>query len=123
VQSGGGGQAGPRGATAQLDELTAGLAPAVDYGERTLPGLFVAKENATHAAYLATELAIEITGASSLYRRGELGGCTARAGRRSTRRTARRCTTSSATPCWVCGKPVAVTAALRLYPMSVYDVY
>jgi alkylation response protein AidB-like acyl-CoA dehydrogenase len=60
------------GATAQLDELTAGLTAGVDYGERTLPRLFAAKENATRAARQATELAMEIVGASSLHKRGEL---------------------------------------------------
>jgi alkylation response protein AidB-like acyl-CoA dehydrogenase len=56
----------------QLDNLTTELTAGVDHGARTLVKLFAAKENATRAARAATDLALEIAGAGSISRRGEL---------------------------------------------------
>ncbi|GAC70974.1 acyl-CoA dehydrogenase family protein [Gordonia soli] len=56
----------------QLDELTTALSSGVDLGDRALLKLFAAKENGTRTGRRATELALEIAGASSLHRRNEL---------------------------------------------------
>lgn len=60
------------GVAGQLDHLTTELTAGVDHGDRALVKLFAAKENATRAARAATDLALEIAGAGSISRRGEL---------------------------------------------------
>jgi alkylation response protein AidB-like acyl-CoA dehydrogenase len=59
-------------ATGQLDHLTAQLTAGVDLGGRTFLKLVAAKENGTRTAQRVTELALQIAGAGSLSRRGEL---------------------------------------------------
>lgn len=59
-------------ATSALDHLTQALAAGEDFGDRILLKLFAAKENGTAAARQVTDLALEIAGAGSLHRRGEL---------------------------------------------------
>lgn len=58
--------------TAALDRLTEGLSAGEDFGDRTLLKLFAAKENGTRTARTVTDLALEIAGAGSIHRRGEL---------------------------------------------------
>lgn len=60
------------GVTGQLDALTAALTDGADLGDRALLRLFAAKENGTRVARTVTDLALEIAGAGSLHRRGEL---------------------------------------------------
>ncbi|MGW0036357.1 acyl-CoA dehydrogenase family protein [Gordonia sp. NPDC003376] len=60
------------GVTGQLDALTAALTAGTDLGDRALLRLFAAKENGTRVARTVTDLSLDIAGAGSLHRRGEL---------------------------------------------------
>ncbi|MFT4044394.1 MAG: acyl-CoA dehydrogenase family protein [Gordonia sp. (in: high G+C Gram-positive bacteria)] len=60
------------GVTGQLDSLTTALTAGDDLGDRALLRLFAAKENGTRVARTVTDLALDIAGAGSLHRSGEL---------------------------------------------------